>query len=262
MAKKTTNKRINRDVIPDKMSANQFQELMKKGTIESTKRGIRQATIFEESDITDITPVTDEPQTKYNITASPRLHDDGYYDMEMLNALKQTTNIFIPGECFSSKNSKQIRQRFTNKSACCDAETTGKGKDRICLQCKKHTKPKSIPFIDSSDAAKKYFEQMLPTYKDRRNKFLSMIENHKAPLYIGLFFSRITRREFDYNNMSQAVMDIMQAAEWLPEDCMNVVTPVFLGYIVNKNAPGVIITVLHADAYYEGAIRSLTTKVP
>ena len=260
MAKK--GQRINREIIPDKMSSEQFQALMKKGTIESTKRGIRQATIFEESDITDITPVMDEPQTKYDILASPRLHDDGYYNMEMLNALKQTTNIFIPGECFSSKNSKQIRHRYTNQSDCCGADTTGKGKDRICLQCKKHCKPKTIPFIDSSDASKKYFEQMLPTYNDRRSKFLSMIENHKAPLYIGLFFSRLTRREFDYNNMSQAIMDIMQAAEWIPQDCMNVVTPVFLGYIVNKNAPGVIITVLHGDVYHDALIQSLTTKVP
>lgn len=257
MAPKKEPKKKKNEVIPDKISADHFQQLLKDGKIQSTKRGIKQSSLQFEGDPTDITDISPIKETKYNILPSVRLVDNGHYSSELLAKMREVKTIFIPGEVFSSKNSRQIFYRFTAFSDCCGAESTGKGVDRICLKCKKHCKPKQIPFIDKSKAAKEYDNEMLPTYSDRRDQFIEMIKGKSAPLYIGLFFSRKTRREFDYNNISQAVMDIMKTAGWIPEDCMNVTIPVYLGYIVNSNNPGVVITVLHADMYHEAMVESL-----
>ena len=239
------------------MSAEQFQQLVKSGEIVATKKGIKQQSIYFEGDIQDITPVE---KNKYDIENSSRLSDDGYYSMDMLNAIKSVTSIFIPGEVFSSKNSHQIFYRFSNKSDCCNADTTGKGADRICLKCKKHCKPKQTPFIDKSKAAKEYDDTMLPTYTSRVEKFRSMLAGSKAPYFIGLLFVRQTRREFDANNMNQAVMDLLVKSGCIPDDNMNVAIPVTLGYMINKTNPGVVIVLLHGDVYYESLINAITTQ--
>jgi len=82
-----------------------------------------------------------------------------------------------------------------------------------------------------------------------REKFLKMLEGKNPPYYIGFYFIRKDKREFDYNNISQAPLDLMQEHGWLLKDSMKYVKPVFLGYEVSRENCGVQITVLKNVTY-------------
>lgn len=74
--------------------------------------------------------------------------------------------------------------------------------------------------------------------------FLEATKDLKKPLKIGFYFIRDSKRKFDFVNVAQLPLDLMQEYEWIPDDCMAEVVPVFLGYEVDKNNAGVRISVL------------------
>ena len=75
-------------------------------------------------------------------------------------------------------------------------------------------------------------------------KFKELIKGKKKPYKIGFYFIRDTKRQFDYVNVSQLPLDLMQEYEWLENDNMENVIPVFLGYEVDKENTGLRIEVL------------------
>lgn len=64
------------------------------------------------------------------------------------------------------------------------------------------------------------------------------------PLKLGIYIYRKTRRRWDWVNICQNLFDCMVKAGWLPDDDVEHLTPVFLGWSVDKTNPRVEITVL------------------
>lgn len=117
--------------------------------------------------------------------------------------------IFIPGEVRSGKNSKVW---------------TGK-------------------YLVHSKIAAKYIKQTAPFWNCYRNKFLNLIKGKEYPLEIKFTFIRGSKRRFDYHNVVQLPLDLMQAHGWIRDDCANVVIPIFLPYRYDKENPGLIISI-------------------
>lgn len=121
--------------------------------------------------------------------------------------------IFIAGNVPSSKNSKQW---------------TGK-----CLI--------------SSKTVREYMSKFAYQFNSLENKknFKEMLNEKQKPYKVGFYFIRDSKRKFDYINIAQIVQDLMVKNGWVEDDNCNELLPVFLGYEVDKENPGVKITVLN-----------------
>lgn len=74
-----------------------------------------------------------------------------------------------------------------------------------------------------------------------KKPFLEAIKDLEKPLKIGFYFIRDSKRKFDFVNVAQLPLDLMQEHGWIPDDCMTEVIPSFLGYEVDKEKAGVYI---------------------
>ena len=126
--------------------------------------------------------------------------------------------IFLSGEVHSSKNSKRI---FVNRK-------TGR------------------PFISKSKASKADEGSFALQLNSQRAEWLRMTAGLPYPLHVSLRFIRQTLRIFDYVNLAQGIFDSMVAIDYLPDDSMKFVIPVFLPYAVDKRCPGCEIDILTA----------------
>lgn len=117
--------------------------------------------------------------------------------------------IFLKGNVPSSKNSKQW---------------TGK-------------------VLINSKTVRNYLKNYEYQYIKNRNTFLKLIENKNKPLKIGFYFIRDSRRKFDYHNICQLPFDLMVKHKWIVDDNSDEVIPKFLGYEVDKDKCGVIISI-------------------
>lgn len=77
-----------------------------------------------------------------------------------------------------------------------------------------------------------------------KGKWEKMIEGKPFPLKVGYYVYRKTRRRWDWNNITQGINDSMTRAGYLPDDSAEYLTPVFLGWEVDKDNPRVEICVL------------------
>lgn len=135
--------------------------------------------------------------------------------------------IFIPFNVPSSKNSK----RWTGK------------------------------FLISSQLVLDYIKDTKVHFEDFAEEFRSAYDSLPKPVYIGFKFYRDSRREFDYINAAQIVLDLMQdpiertsrktgkkktsiGYGLIPRDNADNVIPVFLPYEYNKEVPGVTISII------------------
>jgi hypothetical protein len=132
-----------------------------------------------------------------------------------MNNPTSTPFIFISGEIHSSKNSRRI------------------------LQSKKRGKKgQRLSFVAKSKEAKQdegIFAWQLNLQKETWD---AMVKDHEYPLRLVFTFVRSTKRPFDYVNMAQGILDAMVKAEYIPDDNMNYVIPVFKPYVVDKANPG------------------------
>lgn len=114
-----------------------------------------------------------------------------------------------------------------------------------------------------SKAGMDYIKETESQYKALANKFRFVSGQHlekvttdkgveeivcggEYPLRIGFYFIRKDKRKFDYQNMIQLPADMMQWFKWLPDDDVYHFIPVFLGFEVDKNNPGVLIKILES----------------
>lgn len=118
--------------------------------------------------------------------------------------------IFIPGNVPSSKNSKQW---------------TGK-------------------MLISSKTVRNYIKEHEKEWALYKNDFLKLVKNKPKPYKVTFYFIRDTKRKFDYINACQLPCDLMVKLGWIDDDNCDEIIPVFKGYEVNKNNPGVRIEVL------------------
>lgn len=125
--------------------------------------------------------------------------------------------VFIKGNVPSLKNSKQL---YKNSK-------TGKS------------------FVTSSDLCKQYVKDTEFTWRALRPQFLKLIASKPLPYKIQFIFIRDKHKAFDYINVAQMPLDLMQLYEWLPNDDNNHVIPNFgAGYKYDPLMPGVIIRIL------------------
>lgn len=59
----------------------------------------------------------------------------------------------------------------------------------------------------------------------------------KFPIVLKMFFYRGTRHRFDYMNVGQSVADLLRDAGVIPDDNMEIIRPIFLGYKYDKDNP-------------------------
>lgn len=97
----------------------------------------------------------------------------------------------------------------------------------------------------NSKTVNRYLKEYGNQWKDKEliSKFHKMLNNKEKPYEIGFYFIRDSKRRFDYINAAQLPCDLMVKYGWITDDNCNEIVPVFLGYEVDKDNQGVIVTV-------------------
>lgn len=111
--------------------------------------------------------------------------------------IDMTNSIYLPGEVYSSKNSKRI------------------------VYNKKLRKPKLLDSIPVTTYKLTHAAQ----YKKARAAFLELIDGYTPPYFITFTFIRKTKSKWDFSNLIQLPQDMMQDHGWLPGDDVNVMYP-------------------------------------
>jgi len=122
--------------------------------------------------------------------------------------------IFIPYNVPSSKNNRRNYGRF------------------------------SLPSI----RVQKYIDITKPIFLDNKQLFLNSLEGKEKPYLIGIHFVRGTKHKSDFHNGVQAILDLMQAYEFIEADDMSNCFPIPFEidgklYSYDKDNPGVYIKV-------------------
>lgn len=124
-------------------------------------------------------------------------------------------SIFIPGNCPSLKNSKRVVRLKNGRT--------------VVLP------PKTVD---------EYLKAHEWNYHTNKNTFLKETMKTLPPYKVGFYFIRNSKRRFDYINAAQIVQDLMVKHGWITDDNADFLIPVFEGYEVDVNNPGVRITLL------------------
>ena len=162
----------------------------------------------------------------------------------LVERYKDKKAIFIAGNTPSLKNSKEIGQIYTNRSACCNVPFTGKGPTRRCPKCNNICEIKTRPMLRSSKTVVKYKSATEGEWLQSKQRFVNMIKDSPMPINLGMYFIRDSERKFDHINIAQIVQDMMVDYGYIEDDNCLFVLPVFLGYKVDKKNAGVVITII------------------
>ena len=103
------------------------------------------------------------------------------------------------------------------------------------LYSKKNSKVIAKKRILSSKRVREYEERMLPVYIAKRNEWKKQFDKAEKPVSIEFYLIRPTKSKFDVLNMLQLPLDMMQTAEWIPDDDVYTVNPIFTGWEINKD---------------------------
>ena len=163
--------------------------------------------------------------------------------------------IFLKGNTPSSKNSKEIQQRFTGRSECCNADYDRKTK--ICSKCGKATKSGKRPMLSNSKVVQTYIEEHAQDYIDNRPLFLNLTANTKRPLFVGMYFIRDSHRRWDFANATQILTDLMKDHSLIPDDDTSNIIPLYLGSHVDKLKPGCILKIIDTDKFISEIIKMI-----
>lgn len=143
------------------------------------------------------------------------------YTVTMENGKK---GIYIPGEVYSSKNSK--------------IATTVKSTGRAVIL--------------NSKAAQLY--EKLDHYQLAREQFHALIRDLSPPYLIKFKFFRGTRGKFDFHNMVQIVCDMMVTWDWVEDDNSDVmltIPDIKCPWEKRKENPGVLISIIDPSELQE-----------
>lgn len=100
------------------------------------------------------------------------------------------------------------------------------------------------PRLVHSKVAARYIKKTEEYYWVHGLSFKKAIKGKKPPYKVAFEFRRDTKRKFDYINAAQIVQDLMVKHGWIEDDNCDFLLPVFLPYLVDKDNPGVKITLL------------------
>ncbi len=121
---------------------------------------------------------------------------------------------FIPGNTPSLKNSKRI---------------VGRGKFKKLIPSERH---------------ETYEKETKGYYQAQALSFIIESKIYDKPLNIAFYFVRDSRRKFDYTNAIDTVQDLIVKNGWIEDDNCTEMKPVIAGYHVDKENPGVYISII------------------
>ena len=189
-------------------------------------------------------------------TENKKLNDPAG-DSAMINLLrirfKEGKTIYLHGNIPSSKNSKEIMSMWTGRSECCNAEYDRKTK--ICSKCQKVTKSGKRPVLHNSKVVQAYIENNSQQYINNKSLFIRLSKDHQKPLFVGFYIIRDSARRYDYINCMQIICDLMVKHEWISDDDVLSIIPVFLGTHKDQASAGAIVRVLDSNNYNEQLIK-------
>jgi len=138
---------------------------------------------------------------------------------KLVDLVYENRAIFISGNTPSLKNSKQIFQINTGKSACCNAayeklpdiinNDGSKTRQYLCSNCNNVSSilGKRATLVPSN-THKKYKEASTGQYIENKHNFLTMAKSMTNPIYLGLYFIRDSKRLFDLDNAASTVLEL------------------------------------------------------
>lgn len=180
---------------------------------------------------------------------------DAFNDIVTLLRIRFTEGraIFLKGNIPSSKNSKEIQQRFTGRSECCNADYDRKTK--ICCKCGKTTRSGKRPMLSNSKVVQEYIEEHAQDYINNRPLFLKLTSDTNKPLFVGMYFIRDSHRRWDFGNATQIITDLMKDHGLIPDDNTDNIIPLYLGSHVDKNKPGCILYIVDTKKFISEIIK-------
>lgn len=140
--------------------------------------------------------------------------------------------IFINGNVPSLKNSKVKTQRgiFSSK-------TVKKYLSSLGIQRYSPSRKEVVGFVRRENE----FAKLIPLFEEK-------LKNCEPPFDIGFHFVRDSKRDFDFNNATQIIADLMVAHNIIEDDNMKYFLPYPLkidgkAYSIDKQNPGVYIKI-------------------
>jgi len=187
-------------------------------------------------------------QDLFGVTSDPKILE---IYKQIFNAIIAKKNyLFVRGNVVGKKNNYIVQVRFTGKSECCNAIYDRKTK--ICTACGKITKSgKTNRGIGLNKKALMYYNSAKKILDREVNhqKFKNKVISHNFIL-VGLFFVRPTDARFDFDNVETMIGDLLQSTKLIKDDRAKMFMMIPMGYILNKENPGVFIEILDHNDYF------------
>lgn len=95
----------------------------------------------------------------------------------------------------------------------------------------------------NSKLAIEYYDFVLPILENLKPMILEELKTKSLPYKFHFYYIRKDHRHFDYANVVQILADAFQKVGILEDDDMDHFIPVFDGYEVDKENPGVIVRI-------------------
>lgn len=91
----------------------------------------------------------------------------------------------------------------------------------------------------NSKLAMDYYNFVIPKLEEIKDELITELASKNKPYKFHFYYIRKDKRHFDYCNVVQIITDALQKVGILEDDDMNNFIPVFDGYEVDKEKPGV-----------------------
>lgn len=164
----------------------------------------------------------------------------------LFNSTPEVTETEIDDRYFKGLNHEQICQKYDGKlNGLYIPYDVPTFKNNKKLFVRTTAAGKAVPGSGDSDLVRNYKSVTKLYYENHRMIFLQMVAQRKFPIRVQFFFVRRSAQQFDYNNITQLVQDMMVEHNWLPDDSCKYLIPNFdAGYALDKFNPGVLIKIL------------------
>lgn len=115
----------------------------------------------------------------------------------------------------------------------------------------KNSKTWTGKILIKSKLCQRYIKWAEPLFKAQKDEWEKMKQEHtERPLMVGMYFYRDSKRKFDFNNVSQILCDMMTANDYIEDDNINEMVPVYLGHeVVKKEQSGVKLSIVNMEIW-------------
>lgn len=105
-------------------------------------------------------------------------------------------------------------------------------------------------YSPSKKTVKGYVDKKRPNlFEGIREQLELQLKDKETPYLLGFHFVRNSKRDFDFNNATQIILDLLTAHDMIEDDCMRVIIPVPLEidgkwYSIDKDNAGVYLKII------------------